>query len=101
MSIQRDPAMDRARKRARGLRDFYTHFFIYLAVCTLLVVIDLANGSAGTSFIGLNWAYWPIFGWGIAVFMHGASVGLSTNDWEERKAAEFYERERNRELEHH
>jgi len=99
-----DPAMERARKRARQLREFYRHLLTYVLVGVLLVIIDLATGSAGDTFIGLNWAYWPIFGWGIAVSIHAISVFLPTasmGGWEERKVEELYERERQRELEHH
>ena len=99
-----DPAMERARKKARQLREFYGHFLTYVLVSVLLVIIDLATGSAGDTFIGLNWAYWPIFGWGIGVSIHAISVFLparSLGGWEERKVEELYERERQREFQHH
>ncbi len=96
-----DPAMERARKRARELRDYYKHLLTYVLVCTLLVVIDLADSSdGGETFLGLEWAYWPIFGWGIAIIIHTISVSTPLGSWEERKAAELYEKERRRELEH-
>ncbi len=93
-----DPAMERARKRARTLKDFYGHLISYILVCGLLVVIDVLDGSAGTTFMGLNWAYWPIFGWGIFVLWHAVSVFFSLEDWEERKARQLYEKDKGREL---
>ena len=98
---EHDPAMERARARARELRDYYGHLITYVLVCTLLVIIDLADGSAGTSFIGLNWAYWPIFGWGIAIVIHTISIAVPLKDWEERKAQRLYEKERNRAIHGH
>lgn len=100
MSTQQDPAWERARLRARRLREFYGHLGIYVAVCLGLVVIDLATGSAGSTFIGLNWAFWPILGWGLAVAIHGISVAMpfSGKDWEDRKTDELYEKERQRQL---
>jgi hypothetical protein len=97
---EHDPTMERARNRAKQLREYYGHLVTYVLVCSLLVVIDLADGSAGTEFIGLNWAYWPIFGWGIAIVIHTISVALPFAGWEERKAQELYEKERQREMIH-
>jgi hypothetical protein len=71
---EQDPAMERARKRARELKDFYGHLVTYVLVCSLLVVIDLADSSEADEFIGLSWAYWPILGWGIAIVIHAVSV---------------------------
>lgn len=98
MTVQSDPAMERARKRAKELKEFYSHAFTYVAVCALLVVIDLVDGSAGDTFLGLNWAYWPILGWGVAVVIHGATTGFAMSDWEDRKVAELYAKEHERDL---
>lgn len=91
---EQDPAMEKARERARELKDFYKHLITYVLVCSLLVVIDLADSDVGSeTFLGLNWAYWPIFGWGIAVIIHALSVFIPLGDWEERKARKIYEKE--------
>jgi hypothetical protein len=47
----------------------------------------------------LDWAYWPILGWGIAVAIQAISVAFPMSGWEERKAQELYEKERQRESE--
>ncbi|MDH3730763.1 MAG: 2TM domain-containing protein [Acidimicrobiia bacterium] len=96
-----DSAMERARKRAKDLREFYVHLATYVVVCGFLVAIDLIDDSTADTFIGLNWAYWPIMGWGIAVAIHAFSVFFAKGGWEERKAEELYEKERQRELLHH
>jgi hypothetical protein len=96
-----DPAMERARKRAKDLREFYGHLLTYVLVCSLLVVIDVVDGSSGDTFIGLNWAFWPIIGWGIAVVIHAASVFFTLGDWEERKAQQLYQKEQERRLGQH
>ncbi|MBT8165574.1 MAG: 2TM domain-containing protein [Acidimicrobiia bacterium] len=94
-----DPALVGARRRAKELREFYSHLVTYVLVCTLLVVIDLANNSAsGTEFLGLSWAYWPIFGWGIAVAIHAFKTFVGVDGWEERKAEQLYEKEKERDL---
>ena len=94
---EQDPAMEKALARARELKDFYKHLITYVLVCGLLVVIDLADSDVGAdTFVGLNWAYWPIIGWGIAVLIHALSVFLPFRGWEERKAMQLYEKEQRR-----
>ena len=98
-----DPALERARKRAKELRKFYGHLITYLLVCSLLVVIDLANEDPNNPqvFIGLNWAFWPIFGWGAFVVIDGITTFIGFDRWEERKAQKLYEKEKQRDLPHH
>lgn len=50
------------RRSQRG--DLISHVGSYLAVNAFLVAIDLMGGD------GLNWAYWPMMGWGIAIAIH-------------------------------
>jgi len=95
-TLQEDPAWARARARAAAQREFYGHLATYLLVSAFLVVIDVAGGSSGTTFLGLDWAYWPIGGWGVAVVLHALRVFGPSNGWEERKANQLYEKERQR-----
>ncbi len=94
-----DPAMERARSRAKELREFYSHLTTYLVICTLLVIIDLVNDEPGNpdTFLGLDWAFWPVIGWGVFVAIHAIKTFFGLGDWEERKARQLYERERQRE----
>ena len=94
VSNPNDPVMQRARAKAHQLRSFYGHLGVYAIVCTFLIVIDLSAGSFGTTFLGLDWAYWPVFGWGIGVALHALSLITSGSTWEERKAGEIYERQK-------
>lgn len=99
---EQDPAMERARARATELKDFYKHLVTYVLVCGLLVVIDVADSSSGVdTFLGLQWAYWPIFGWGIAIVIHAIQTFVSMTSWEERKAQRLYEKEQQRHLGQH
>ena len=93
-----DPALQRAQRRAKELREFYGHVVTYVVVNTALVIIDVVDSSAGTSFLGLNWAYWPIIGWGIGLVIHALSVFLPLRRWEERKVQQLYEKERERDI---
>lgn len=97
-----DPAMERARERAAELKDFYKHLVTYVLVCSLLVVIDVAGSSSSAdTFLGLKWAYWPIFGWGIAIIIHAIQTFIPFRGWEERTAQRLYEKEQRRHLGQH
>ena len=96
-----DPLLERARARAKAQREFYRHLIIYVLVCTFLVILDLSNDDPGNPerFLGLNWAFWPVIGWGAAVAIHGFKtfVGTASADrWEERKVQQLYEKEKQR-----
>jgi len=47
--------------RKTQVSDFISGLGTYAAVNTFLVWMDLSQGS------GLNWAYWPLAGWGIGI----------------------------------
>lgn len=89
-----DPAVERAKKRVKELRDFYSHLVVYLVVNTGLVLLDLAQGD------GLQWAYWVVIGWGIGLVAHAASVFIFESrlgsQWEAKKLEKYTEEERRR-----
>lgn len=93
MTTEQKQAMEWAKRRARQLKGFYTHLVWFLFVAAILVGIDLATGGPGR-FLGLDWAFWPIGGWGIGVAAHGLSLSQTNDDssWEDRKARELYEK---------
>lgn len=85
----------RALKRARDLRGFYTDLVTYLAINVLLLVINLVVTP------NVLWFYWVTIFWGIALLLHALSVFSITNkylgkEWEERKAKEIMEKEQRR-----
>lgn len=88
----RDPAVERARKRVKELKDFYSHLIIYLVVNAGLVIIDLIQGD------GLQWAYWVMIGWGIGLVAHAVSVFILDTrlgaGWEAKKVDQYTEQER-------
>ena len=51
--------------------DFRIHVLVYIAVNTLLAVIDYVTGPQST------WFYWPLLGWGIGLFGHAFAVSRS------------------------
>lgn len=60
---------DLKRKQARqALKSrLKRHAIAYLAVNAFLFAIDLSSG-------GLNWAFWPLLGWGLGLVMHAIAL---------------------------
>ena len=83
-------AEKRARERVGEIRGFYHHLTVYLVVNAILFLIDIFSG-------GGTWFYWPLFGWGIAVAVHGLNtfqiLPWSSKEWEERKVRELMARD--------
>ena len=55
-----------ARKRVKSLLGWYKHLTVYLIVNAFLISMSIWQDR--------NWAVFPLFGWGLAVVLHGASV---------------------------
>jgi len=88
---QEQQRYERARKRVKELKGFYTHALIYVLVNVGLFVINLLTG-------GVWWFFWPLIGWGIGLGVHALNVfgigGRLGQDWEERKTRELMDKER-------
>jgi hypothetical protein len=89
---QEDPALERAKKHVKNVRDFYYHLMTYVLVNALMVIIDL-RGGAGGGFLGLDFAHWLIIGWGFGIVGHAISVFFG-----DYRVQKLYEKEKNREL---
>ena len=57
-----------ARARAEAKFGFYRHLVVYLAINTLLFLINLTTSP------DYFWAIWPLIGWGVAVAFHALNV---------------------------
>ena len=89
-------AFDDARRHVRSMRRFYRHAIVFLAVNL---------GLAALSFFQVThrqWPTWTLFGWGMALGIHGllvwTRVGLLGPQWEARKIAEIMARDQVRTL---
>ena len=93
-------AIRRTRARVRAVRDFYGHLAIYLIVSAVLIVIDLAAGREGETFLRLDWAFFPLIGWGIFVLIQaGATFWFEPSfgrSWRDRKFRQYLDEERAR-----
>lgn len=66
-------AYQKAKERVEAKIGFRIHLIVYIAVITLLAII---NFSTSTEYI---WFKWPLIGWGIAVIIHALSVFKSSD----------------------
>lgn len=96
-TTESDERVERARKRAKELREFYVHFAMYLTVNVVLAIgLFTINWLASPD----GWWFWiPLLGtgigWGIGVAIHAVNVFATGTffgeDWEERKVRELME----------
>jgi len=91
-SVDDQARYERARKRVKALKGFYRHLAVYLLVNAFLLVINLVTSPSAL------WFIWPLFGWGIAIVVHAASVfggeRLWGKEWEERKIKELVDKDK-------
>ncbi len=84
-------AEERALKRAKDYKDLLWHVATFAIIIPMLWFIDLASGG------GVNWAYWPTIGWGLAVAFHVASHVIDDSDTKSRMYERFLAEERAKE----
>lgn len=83
---------EKARKKVREKRKFYTHFMTWGAMSIFFILLNLFTSD-------YFWAIFPILSWGIALAIHGIRV-FSINygdDWEEREIIKEMDRLRQKE----
>lgn len=90
-----DPALARAEKYVKDVRDFYYHLMTYVLVNGLMVVVDVRGGTGDQAVLGLDWAYWLIIFWGFGILGHAISVFFG-----DHRVRKVYEQERHWELDH-
>jgi hypothetical protein len=82
---------ERARRRVEEIKGFYSHLMVYALVNLGLFVLDLITSP------GIQWFYWPLFGWGIGILAHAGSVfgpgRFWGPEWEERKIKQLMDKE--------
>lgn len=80
---KRDAEIERKKFEAHVLRDLWSHVATYVAVNGGLVLMDVVKDGQ------VDWAFWPLLGWGIGLACHIASVFWSSSDEEDRSFREW------------
>lgn len=81
--------LQKAKRKAKRLRKFYSGLIGYITVNIILIVINLVTSP------GSLWFYWVTVFWGIAIVIDAVKAfgGVYDEDWEEKKARKIIEEE--------
>lgn len=91
--------LERAEKRVKDIKGFYTHLMIYLVVNLVLLFIQLVqfNFEFGDFYITVFGYLSTPFFWGIGLLFHGLYVFQHKlkffKNWEERKIREYMDKD--------
>lgn len=89
---------ERAAKRVKKIKGFYTHAAVYVVINIMIVIINIQNLKEGESYFKHE-NFLTAFFWGIGLLAHGLSTFMPDfimgKDWEERKIKELMEKEKN------
>lgn len=88
---------ERAAKRVKSIRGFYSHALVYVVINIMIVVINIQNLDSGESYF--QWRnFTTLFFWGIGLLAHGLSIFTPNfilgKGWEERKIKEIMEKDK-------
>lgn len=86
------PALERAQRHVKVVRDFYYHLMVFALVNALLIIIDV-TGGANDGFLGLDFAYWIVLFWGFGIVGHAIYAFFG-----ERRVTKVHAEEEQREL---
>ena len=78
----------KARQRVKELKEFYGNLASYCVVIPFLIFINY------TTHWEFQWFWFPMFGWGLGLIIHGFSVFGYGSAWEDRKIQEIMEKEK-------
>lgn len=89
--------LDRAKKRVKRIKGFYSHVLVYIVINIMIVIINVQDLEPGESYFQYK-NFFTLFFWGIGLAVHGLSVFLPDfilgQNWEERKIKEIMERDK-------
>ncbi len=78
----------KAKERVKDIKEFYGNLISYCIVIPFLIFINYYT------FWHFQWFWFPLFGWGLGLTIHGFSVFGYGSNWEERKIAEIMAKEK-------
>lgn len=81
---------NRAKKRLKDVKEFYSHLIVYVVINLMLFIINLVFTR------GIWWFWFPLIFWGIGLLFHFLGIFVFGNKvfgkkWEEKKIKEYME----------
>ena len=77
----------KAKQRVKEMKEFYGNLLSYCLVIPFLIFINYKT------YWEFQWFWFPLFGWGLGLAIHGFSVFGYGATWEERKIKELMEKD--------
>ena len=77
----------KAKQRVKEMKEFYGNLLSYCLVIPFLIFINYKT------YWEFQWFWFPLFGWGLGLTIHGFSVFGYGATWEERKIKELMEKD--------
>ena len=97
LNYEKQRQLDRAKKRVKKIKGFYSHALVYVVINLMIVVINVQNLEPGESYFQYK-NFVTLSFWGIGLAVHGLSVFLPQfifgKNWEERKIKEIMDRDK-------
>lgn len=85
----------KAKKKARQIRDFYINLSLFCIVIPIIIFINLYFVPE------FHWFWFSILGWGTGLIFHGLTAfeihPFMKNNWEQRKIQQFIKEDIERE----
>ncbi|WP_037320559.1 histidine kinase [Salegentibacter sp. Hel_I_6] len=86
--INEENAYFKAKQKVKEMKEFHGNLISYCVVIPFLIFINYSTYWA------FQWFWFPLFGWGIGLAIHGFSVFGYGSDWEERKIQEIMDKDK-------
>lgn len=92
--MDEDKAYERARERVEEKLGFISHLAAYVIINAFLFFIDYRSDRA------IDWAFWPLIGWGIGLLFHGLNTFVigEGSAWKEGMIKREMDKEMSREM---
>ncbi len=78
----------KAHRRVKEIKEFYSNLISYCIVMPFIIFINYYT------YWGFQWFWFPLFGWGLGVAIHGFTIFGYGASWEEKKIREIMEKEK-------
>ncbi|PKF75106.1 2TM domain-containing protein [Chryseobacterium sp. PMSZPI] len=82
-SVDENKAYEKAQKRVKEIKGFYSNLISYCIVIPFLIFINLFTGH------GNHWFWFPVLGWGIGLASHAFQVFGVGESWQDKKIREI------------
>ena len=90
--MDEEKAYERAKEKVEEKVSFLSHLAAYVILNAFLFFLDYRDNRS------IDWAYWPLIGWGIGLMFHGLNTFVfgEGSSWKERMIRKEMEKEKSK-----